>query len=208
MGNDFGIGIGLEACTASRKFVTQLMKIFDDAVMNHGDPSGHMRMRIDLVRSTVGGPAGVADAGLAEQRILHQPRFQVAEFALGATPGQTPVLKRGDSRRIIATVFQAFESPEKLFCDRLFTQDSNNTAHQTGCPLKVLQLEICVDATRPNGKSKTVSICVTRYGPLGCLAESLEASRRVQLGLITCSPLPSASALAGTSRVITDPDPI
>src|SRR5215469_8372015 len=126
MGNDFGIGIGLEACTASRKFVTQLMKIFDNAVMNHGDPIGHMRMRIDLVWSAVGGPAGVPDPGFAEKRIPHQPRFQVAELALGATPGQTAVLKRGDSRRIIAAVFQAFESAEKLFGDRFLTQYSDN----------------------------------------------------------------------------------
>jgi hypothetical protein len=63
----------------------------------------------------------VPDPGFAEKRILYQPRFQVAELALGATPGQTPALKRGDSRRIIAAVFQAFESTEKLFCNRLFT---------------------------------------------------------------------------------------
>jgi hypothetical protein len=83
----------------------------------------------------------VPDPSLTEKRILRQPRFQVAKLALGAAPGQTPILQRGDSCGIIPAVFQAFESVEKVFRDRLFTQDSNNTAHPTRCPLKTLNLE-------------------------------------------------------------------
>jgi hypothetical protein len=75
MGHDFGIGLGLEVRTGRRKFVTQLAKVFDNSVMNHGNPISHMGMRVDLVGSAVGGPAGVPDPSLTEKRILRQPRF-------------------------------------------------------------------------------------------------------------------------------------
>src|SRR6516225_3200721 len=97
MGNDFGVSLRLEIRAGRRKFVTQLAKIFDNSIVNDRDPIDHMGMRIDLVWSTVGGPAGVPDPGRAEQRILRQPRFQVAKLALGTTPNQTPVLECGDS---------------------------------------------------------------------------------------------------------------
>ena len=65
MQHDLGIGFGLEDRALLLERLAQFAKILDDAVMDHGDALGRVRMRVVLGRPAVGRPAGMADPGMA-----------------------------------------------------------------------------------------------------------------------------------------------
>ena len=61
----FGIRIADKFAAALGQLLTQLAKIFNDAIVNHRDDVGGVRMRIVLSWPTMGRPSGVADADAA-----------------------------------------------------------------------------------------------------------------------------------------------
>ena len=60
----FGVGFAGEFRALFFQHLPQLAEVLDDAVMNHGDVVGRMLVRVALGRLAMGGPAGVADAGI------------------------------------------------------------------------------------------------------------------------------------------------
>ncbi len=62
------VGFGAEKVTFGLQHVAKRPEVLDDAVVDHRDLAGAVtvRMRIEIVRAAVGGPAGVgeADAGV------------------------------------------------------------------------------------------------------------------------------------------------
>ena len=70
MHHDFGVGLAGEFGALLFQRQAQFAKILDDAVVDDGDVVGGMRMRVVLGRLAMGGPAGVADAAEARQRLL------------------------------------------------------------------------------------------------------------------------------------------
>ena len=130
MGDDLGVGLGHEFRAAPGKLGAQLVEVLDDAVVHDGDAIGRVRMRIGLVRSAVGRPAGMADADRAEQRLALEPLLEIPELALGTPSGQMAVLERGDARGIIAAIFEPPQRIDQPRRDRLQSQDSDNSAHE------------------------------------------------------------------------------
>jgi hypothetical protein len=63
MRHHFGVGLAGEFRALLFQHLPQFAEILDDAVVDHGDVVGRMRMRVVLGRPAVGRPAGVADAG-------------------------------------------------------------------------------------------------------------------------------------------------
>ena len=112
----------------------QFAEILDDAVMNHGDVVGRMRMRVVLGRLAVGGPAGMADAGMAGERLGPQPRFEIFELAFGAAALEMVAFERGDAGGIVAAIFQALERIHQLLRDRTAPQNADNAAHADQYP--------------------------------------------------------------------------
>ena len=109
MQHDLGIGFGLEHRPLLLERFAQLAKILDDAVVNHGDAIGRVRMRVVLGRLAVGGPAGVPDPGVALERFGIQPLFEVLQLALGAAAREVTAFQRGDAGGIIAAIFKPLE---------------------------------------------------------------------------------------------------
>ena len=67
MGDDLGIGFGLEIDSpVSGQVLFQFQVVFDDAVVDDGDPAavGKMRMGVLVARRAMGRPAGMADADM------------------------------------------------------------------------------------------------------------------------------------------------
>src|SRR5258705_297457 len=60
--DDLGVGVALEDAALFLELVLQLAEVLDDAVADHRDRAGHVRMRIAFGGLAVGGPARVADA--------------------------------------------------------------------------------------------------------------------------------------------------
>ena len=75
------------------------------------------------------GPAGVADANRAAERLEREHCFQILELAFGAPPREHTVLERRHAGRVVAAIFEALECFDELRGDRLAANDSDNAAH-------------------------------------------------------------------------------
>jgi hypothetical protein len=106
--DDLGIGLGLEDGALFLQRLAQFAEILDDAVMDDGDAGRGVRMGVVLGRLAVGGPAGVADAGMARQRLGAQPNFKIFQFAFGAAALEMIAFQGGNARGIVAAIFKAF----------------------------------------------------------------------------------------------------
>ena len=93
------------------EFALQLKIILDNAVMYNHNAAGAVavRVRVFFGWPAVRGPARVADAERAVERMLAQDLFQIPELAR-----RTPELERlvagaahSDSGRVVAPVFEA-----------------------------------------------------------------------------------------------------
>ena len=68
MRHHFGVGVGGQTAALFFQFVTQFLEVLDDAVVDHGDLVGGMRVGVDLVGNAVCRPAGMADTDGAGHR--------------------------------------------------------------------------------------------------------------------------------------------
>src|SRR5699024_36950 len=88
VGGDIGVRVGAQLDAAGLELVAQGGEVLDDAVVDDGGLAveGEVRVRVDVVRATVGGPPGVAQAGVAGQGVAADDvdaLDEVAELALG-----------------------------------------------------------------------------------------------------------------------------
>ena len=134
MQHDLGVGLGLEHRAALLELLAQFAKILDDAVVDHGDALGGVRMGVVLGRLAVGGPAGVADAAMAGQRFALQPRFEIFQLAFGAAALEMLAFQRGDASGIVAAIFKPLERIDQLLRDRAAPQNADNAAHAVSVP--------------------------------------------------------------------------
>ena len=134
MGNDLGVGVAGERGAVAHELFLQLTEVLDDAVMHHRHQLGHMRVGIGFDRLAVGRPAGMADAGVAHQRLALEPLLEIAQFAFGAPPAEMAVLDGGDAGRIVAAIFQPLQRVDQLFSNRSFAEDANDAAHRPLLP--------------------------------------------------------------------------
>src|SRR5690606_2109410 len=84
VGDYFGVGFRGEVIAQLLELLTQLVVVFDDAVVDYGQPLGHMGVGVVFGRFAVGGPAGVGDAQVAVDGFLFQGVFQFDDLAHGA----------------------------------------------------------------------------------------------------------------------------
>jgi hypothetical protein len=77
MCHHLGVGLAGEFGALLFQHQAQFAKILDDAIVNDGDVVGGVRMRVVLRRLAMGGPAGVADAAQADQRLCLELGFEV-----------------------------------------------------------------------------------------------------------------------------------
>ena len=140
MSDHFGVGVAGEGGAVAHQLFLQLAEILDDAVMHHRHQLGHMRVGIGFDRLAVGRPAGMADAGVTQQRLTLEPFLEIAQLAFGAPPAEMAVLDGGDARGIVAAIFQTLQRVDQLFGNRSFAEDTNDAAHR---PLLPRALAMC-----------------------------------------------------------------
>jgi len=134
MQHDLGVGLGVKHRALLFELLAQLAEILDDAVVDHGNALGRMRMRVIDGRLAMGGPASVTDAGGAIQRLGLKPLLQILQLALGATALEMLAFERGDARGIVAAIFETFERIHQLLCNRLAPENADNPAHADQYP--------------------------------------------------------------------------
>ena len=86
-------------------------------------------MGVVLGRLAVGSPAGMADAGVAGERLCGEPRLEIFQLAFGAAALETVAFQRRDPGRIVAAIFQPLERIHQLLRDRSASQNADNAAH-------------------------------------------------------------------------------
>ena len=109
----FGVGFGGELVAFFNQFALQRNVVLDNAVVHDDDaPSAiTMGMRVLFRRPAMGGPAGVANAVGAIERLEPDYLFQVAQLALSAANLQAfAIAAYRDSGGIVAAIFQASKS--------------------------------------------------------------------------------------------------
>ncbi len=84
----------------------------------------------------MGGPAGVADTGLAWQGGLAQLFFQGADLAGRAPPAQLAVMNHADAGGIIAAIFQATQAVDQPVGDGAYAHNSDDAAHEVSSSVR------------------------------------------------------------------------
>ena len=89
-GHGLGVGVAFGMEAARGQPVAQAAVVLDDAVMDHGNRPVPVRMGILARGGAMGGPAGVADAAKAGQRVMDQRVRQVDQLAHRPPARQMP----------------------------------------------------------------------------------------------------------------------
>ena len=134
MRDDLGVGVGRELVALLLQLVAQLLEVLDDAVVHDRDLVGRVRMRVDFVGLAVRRPAGVADAGMAAERLLREALLEILQLAFGAAAREVAAFQRRDAGGVIAAVFEPLERLDHFLGDRLAAENADNPAHARMSP--------------------------------------------------------------------------
>ena len=132
VGDDLGVGLGGELVPFFDEPLLEREVVLDNAVVHHHDLAGAIAVRVGvfLGGTPVRGPAGVADAVGAVQRLEADGLLQVAQLAFGAADLQPVAIARhGDAGGVIAAVFQPLQPVQDDGHNPLLTNVSDNATH-------------------------------------------------------------------------------
>ena len=135
VGDHLGIGVGDELPPLRLQLRPELAVVLDDAVVDHRDAAGGVRVGIGFAGRAMGGPAGVADANCAADGAPGDQTFELDELALGAAKLDQAVGERRETRRIVAAVFEAPQPVEDVWRRLIRAGDTDDSAHSSGTPL-------------------------------------------------------------------------
>ena len=110
----------------------QRQKIFDDAVVDDDDVAGAVAVRMGVLfrRTSVRGPAGMADAVVAIDRIEAQNVFEIAKFTRRAADSEGFIVTvDGESGRVVAAIFEPFQSIQDDRNGALRADVTHDSAH-------------------------------------------------------------------------------
>ena len=132
MGQDFRIGFGFEDIALGEQGFLQLLKVFDDAVVDDGEfvVAADMRMGIAFGGHAMRGPARMPDAVHGDSvGIVGELFFQSRQFALSLDDLELPPLNKTDSSGIVPAVFKAPQAFDDDRNSRTMSGITNNSAH-------------------------------------------------------------------------------
>ena len=75
------------------------------------------------------GPAGMADAGFARERLMHQEVRKVHQLADSTPPIKVPGIDCGYPRRVISAIFEPFQCLDEKGGHLMLAQNADDTAH-------------------------------------------------------------------------------
>ena len=84
----------------------------------------------------MGRPAGVADAGVAAERVADEEVGEGDELADGAPAVEAAVVQRGDAGAVVAAVLEPLQRLEDQRRDLVAAEDGDDAAHQVAGPCR------------------------------------------------------------------------
>lgn len=129
---DLGVGAREEIIPLAEQPGTQLLIVFDDAVMHQRELFGGVGVGVYVGGLPVGGPAGVPDAAAARQpgMLCLQPVGQVLQAALRLDGDDAVPVKDRDAGGVVAAVFQPRKGIKKDADGSFAAGVTNNSAHR------------------------------------------------------------------------------
>ena len=167
MRDDFGIGLGRETIAGAGQFPPQFLVIFDDAVVDQGNPAVRaMGVRVRPGDPAMGRPAGMGDAELARGAFFPHGLDQIGDLADGLDGGNalSRIVDQRHAGGIVAAIFEPLESFEQDIGDIPLRDRANYSAHAGFTVFRGVSSAKCFSggSARPRGG---------RRGP-GCLPSS------------------------------------
>jgi hypothetical protein len=131
MRDDFRVRFSDEPVALALELLLQIQVVLDDPVVHHDELSRAVAvgMGVLLGRTSVRGPARVADAVVAADRIEADHLLEVRELARPAPQADHGVLHDCDARRIVAAVLQLAQPVDEHGDYVLRSDVSNDPAH-------------------------------------------------------------------------------
>ena len=131
------VGLGAEAVTTREQAVTQVPEVLDDAVVDDRHVAGavDMGVRVQVVGTAVGGPAGMGKADGRLRRRIQERGAQVGQLA-GALLHEQLAGRgdQGDARGVVAAVLQAGQAVEQDGRRVTRSDVSDDATHALGLP--------------------------------------------------------------------------
>ncbi|EHM55865.1 hypothetical protein HMPREF9080_00374 [Cardiobacterium valvarum F0432] len=130
VGDDFSVGVAVEGVAARAQLVADFLVVFDDAVVDDGDAiAAHMRVGIPFAWHAVRRPAGVGNAARAAELLFLYFGDEARHFTDGAAALNAAIVIDGESCRVIAAIFEAFQAFEQDGGDVAFSNAGDDSAH-------------------------------------------------------------------------------
>ncbi|EFE50936.1 hypothetical protein NEIELOOT_00287 [Neisseria elongata subsp. glycolytica ATCC 29315] len=139
VGDDFGIGLRFEGVAQGLEAFAFGFEVFDDAVVDDGNhAAGDVGVGVRLGYTAVGCPTGMTDTDMAEHAFFACRIFHQLHTADTADAFDFAVHVYGDTRRIVASVFKAFETVgQKIDYIVIGANSTYDTAHISSLVSKV-----------------------------------------------------------------------
>ncbi len=131
------LGIGFRGKEISQRFEprTQRLVIFDDAVVDDGNPvAGYVRVGVFGGGNPVGGPACVRNADVAADGGGVERFLKDLHLAHGAQAGEPPRLEYRDAGRIVAAILQPAQSLHQNGDCIAFRDHTDDSTHAAWAP--------------------------------------------------------------------------
>ena len=132
--NHLRIGLGEEVHALRLQLLAQAAVVFDDAVLHHRQPATAVEMGVGiaLLRLAMGGPARMADTAVARSPVLLVTSREVDQLAFRLEAMEPGGIHRGDTRRVVAAVFELPQTLQQLGRGLTRTDQGNDAAHRDG----------------------------------------------------------------------------
>ena len=132
MGDDLGIGFGPELVSRFLQPLLQREEVLDDAVVNDDNFAAAVTVGVGvvLVRLAMRSPARMAHAKSAMERLVVQLGLEVGELPLGADDFDAAAVHDGDSRAVVASIFELLQSADQNRHDITRADVSDDSAHE------------------------------------------------------------------------------
>ena len=131
VGNHLGVGVGKKPHPLGLQLLPQQAVVLNDAVLDHRQLAApiEMGMGVALLRLSMGGPAGVADAALSRSSLGLETGREIHQLAFGLQAMKAIPIHRGDSRRVVAPILKLSKAFQQL--GRRFPRPNqgNDAAH-------------------------------------------------------------------------------
>ena len=194
--DDLGVGLGDELVALALQLLLQLEVVLDDAVVNDDDPAGAVAMRVRVLfgGAAVRGPARVAEAVDAAERLVRDHLLEVRELAGAAANVDAVAVDDRHAGRVVAAILEPPQALDEDGDDGLVADVADDAAHSQFV----------------SSSSGSSSECALRL----CGFRTLNFELGTSSVLLRSRPSPPCSpagrgampsAPAGTSSVIVDP---